>query len=59
MGNVIKLKYNGKEYKLHYNNNELEKNNIPYVCRISYIEEIFNAEVRYDIENMKIYVNIP
>ena len=57
-GNVIKLKYNGEEYKLHYDNNELEKNNIPYVCRISYIEEIFNANVTYDIENRKVYINI-
>ncbi len=57
-GNVIKLKYNGEEYKLHYDNNQLEKNNIPYVCRISYIEEIFNAKVTYDIENRKVYINI-
>ena len=57
-GNVIKLKYNGEEYKLHYDNNELEKNNIPYVCRISYIEEIFDAKVTYDIENRRVCINI-
>lgn len=58
MGNVIKIKYNGKEYKLHYDNNELKKNSIPYVCRISYIEEIFGSEVKYDLKNKKIYITI-
>ena len=58
MGNVIKIKYNGKEYKLHYDNNELKKNSIPYVCRISYIQEIFDTEIEYDLKNKKINITI-
>lgn len=57
-GNATQIKYNDKVYNLHYNNNELKSNNIPCTCRISYLEELFNAKVRYDYENKKIYIDI-
>lgn len=57
-GIVSKIKYNNKIYKLHYSNRELKKNSIPYVCRISYIEQLFDAKIKYDYLSKIIYINL-
>lgn len=57
-GNAVQIRYNGNIYNIHCNNNVLKDRNIPSTCRISYLEELFNANVRYDYDNKLIYINI-
>ncbi len=57
-GNLDGFIYNEKEYGLHYNNNELEKNNVPYQCRISILEKITDCKISYDYNNKIIYIII-
>ena len=49
--------YNEREYKLHYDNNKLEKNNVPYQCRISYLEQILKCNIEYNYNNKQIYIS--
>lgn len=50
--------YNGKKYKFHYTDSTLKKNDIPYICRMSYLEEVFNAKIKYDYDNLILEINI-
>ena len=57
-GLVNEIKYNNNVYKLHYTSREAKDNSIPYICRISYLQHYFNAEVKYDYNGKIIYINI-
>ena len=50
--------YNGKKYKFHYTDSTLKKNDIQYICRMSYLEEVFNAKIKYDYDNLILEINI-
>lgn len=50
--------YNGKEYDVHYNNNKLENNSIPFQCRISILENFFKFNVKYNYTSKLIYLSI-
>ena len=50
--------YNGKKYKFHYTDSTLKKNDIPYICRMSFFEEVFNAKIKYDYDNLLLEINI-
>lgn len=50
--------YGGKKYKFHYTNNILKNNDIPYLCRMSYIEKIFNSHIEYDYNNLILKIKI-
>lgn len=57
-GEINSFEYNGKEYKINYLIHEVEGKTFPIRCKISYLEEYFNANIEYDYENKKIYINI-
>lgn len=48
--------YNGKEYNM--DGNDSENNSLPYQCNIDILKKMFNASIRYDYNNKKLYINI-
>lgn len=50
--------YKDKTYELQYETNRVENGKLPYNCRMSYLEQYFGAKIRYDYENLKIYIDM-
>lgn len=57
-GAIESINYKGKTYELQYITNTVEKGKLPYNCRMSYLEQYFGAKIRYDYENLKIYIDM-
>lgn len=57
-GAIEVIIYKDKTYELQYETNRVENGKLPYNCRMSYLEQYFGAKIRYDYENLKIYIDM-
>lgn len=55
---VVSMKYKGKEYKIHDEDNEMKGEKIPDCCKIPYYEKYLGATIKYDYENELIYIDL-
>lgn len=59
-GSIMNFKYNGKKYKFSddaYGITEIKGKLVPYEWNIKMIEQFFNAEVIYDLDNRRVIIN--
>lgn len=57
-GTIKSITYKGKTYELQYETNKVENGKLPYNCRMSYLEQYFGAKIRYDYDNLKVYIEM-
>ncbi len=46
--------YQGKTYGIHFRDDKIRENNLPWTCEISYITELLEIPVEYDLEQGKV-----
>lgn len=56
-GSITSFKFNGKKYKLDYGINEVKGNSFPLQCNVTYLQQYFGANIRYDYEKELIYID--
>ena len=57
-GSITSFKFNGKKYKLDYGINEVKGNSFPLQCNVTYLQQYFGANIRYDYEKELIYIDL-
>lgn len=50
------IKYKGKKYEIK--GNYIENKELPFLCNCNIIEKVFNANITYDYNSRKIYIDI-
>ena len=57
-GGVESFEYKNQKFKFRFIDNEERKGELPINCRTSYLEKYFDAKIKYNFENEKIYIEI-
>lgn len=57
-GTIDYFKYNGKKYKVAYGTSKAKGNSIPLECYVTYLQQYFDANIKFDYDNKIIYIEL-